>query len=306
MKRRLALGLLVLFGTMAGAAEVSVTHHEINLSPAEGEAMATLCAQRFALASGEGAQVRVPEGPGPGPTLALELIGLSHRSIIVDASLKDAAGALVHHVQLEASSLEDAPVVCERLATALTGRTSVDDVRTRSNITRAEARASRSRSRLSSEKVLGLNTRMLLPMATGLVSRPAWSVGFDGRFEQDRFFIEVSAGFIAGSPTTSSLDLTMGGVYVSGGAALYLSEADTAAYVGLGIEPRLLLWPYPSIGIAPYAQFGVMLWRQSSTRLYAELRLAQNVMPVRVGTSTIPTTQLAYPTEAGLALGVGW
>ena len=205
---------------------------------------------------------------------------------------------------MEAFSLEDAPAVCERLAAALTGRTTVDDVRTRRNITRAEARASRALSRLGSENVIGLDTRILVPMAAGMVSRPAWSLGFDGRFERDRFFIEVSAGFIVGSPTMSANELTVGGLYVSGGGAFYLSEADTAAYIGLGVEPRVLLVPVPSIGVAPYAQFGVMLWRQSSTRLYGELRLAQNVLPVRVGSSY--PAELAYPTEAGVALGVGW
>jgi hypothetical protein len=68
--------------------------------------------------------------------------------------------------------------------------------------------------------------------------------------------------------------------------------------------------------LAPYAQGGLMFFRESSTRLYLDLRVAQNVLPVGFNenshydsatdsyTST-PSLRL-YPTELTLHVGVGW
>lgn len=301
--------IATLVSATASAADVAVVHHEINLEPGAGEAFAAVCGQAYSEAVaapplGAGAP-RASEGASE--TLELALIGLARHQggrILVDATLKDGAGATLHHAQLEAESLEEAPVVCERLARALVTRDTPEAVRGRRNITRAEARASRAAVRLGTEKVLGIQARVLSPFAVGHTTSPALSLGFDGRFERDGYFIEASAGFIipASSMGNSSNQLSTNGLFVSAGAAFYLSQSDIAPYLGLGIEPRLSLFSGLSVGLAPYAQLGLMLFRQSSTRLYAELRVAQNVLPVR----TTYSAQESYPTELGVGLGLGF
>jgi hypothetical protein len=57
-----------------------------------------------------------------------------------------------------------------------------------------------------------------------------------------------------------------------------------------------------------------MFMRTSSTRLYAELRLSQNAIPMNIGgneySQVAPYTRTAgksvYPTEVGLQMGIGW
>jgi hypothetical protein len=293
-----------LLSSVASAGETSVVYQVVNLEPEVGEAFAVVCAQKFTLAGGGPAVVREPAVGSE--TLELSLVGLSRRgpgTILVDATLKDSAGAPVHHAQLEAASLEDAPAVCERLGIALVTRSTPEEFRSRRNITRAEARASRSPARLGTEKVLGLQVRVLAPLARGYETRPAMSLGFDGRFERERYFIEVGAGFIVPSTligSSSNSTVSVGGIFLNGGVSFYLTDGDIAPYAGLGIEPRIVFSSSP-IALAPYVQVGVMLWRQSSTRLYAELRVAQNVLPV-----SPDGRQAVYPTELGLGVGIGW
>lgn len=296
-----------LVSATASAADVAVVHHEVNLEAGAGEAFAAVCGQAYSAAGAAAPGTpRPPEGATE--TLELTLIGLGRHQggrILVAATLKDGAGATQHHAQLEAESLEEAPVVCERLARALVTRDTPEAVRSRRSITRAEARASRAAVRLGTEKVLGVQARVLAPFAVGYTTSPALSLGFDGRFERDWYFIEASAGFIIPASSMgsgSSSQLSVNGIFVSAGAAFYLSQSDIAPYLGLGIEPRLSLFSGLSVGLAPYAQLGLMLFRQSSTRLYAELRVAQNVLPVRASYSA----QESYPTELGVGLGVGF
>jgi hypothetical protein len=65
--------------------------------------------------------------------------------------------------------------------------------------------------------------------------------------------------------------------------------------------------------LAAYGQGGVMFFRDASTRLYTDLRVAQNLLPVGFSTcgvvsgsySTCGTRRL-YPTEISLNIGLGF
>lgn len=62
--------------------------------------------------------------------------------------------------------------------------------------------------------------------------------------------------------------------------------------------------PGSPFNLAPYGQVGLMVDRTSSMRLYADLRVAQNVLPVRVASLGVPRG--AYPTELSGQIGIGW
>ena len=107
-----------------------------------------------------------------------------------------------------------------------------------------------------------------------------------------------------------------GGLFAEFGASAYLGPLGSPFYVGGGVIPRLFFGPSDGgVMAAFYVQAGYMFMRTSSTRLYVELRVAQNAMPVRLGRSydsytgtTVvrdePTT--IYPTELGVQVGIGW
>ena len=116
--------------------------------------------------------------------------------------------------------------------------------------------------------MLGLQVRVLAPLARGYETRPAMSLGFDGRFERERYFIEVGAGFIVPSTligSSSNSTVSVGGIFLNGGVSFYLTDGDIAPYAGLGIEPRIVFSSSP-IALAPYVQVGVMLWRQTAAK----------------------------------------
>ena len=100
----------------------------------------------------------------------------------------------------------------------------------------------------------------------------------------------------------------MGGLYSELGASFYLTHTPVSPYVGGGFIPRIFA---PSgANVAAYGQAGVMFMRQSSSRFYTDVRLAQSLMPMDFDWFDLnldeSQDQRAYPTELIVELGVGW
>ena len=64
--------------------------------------------------------------------------------------------------------------------------------------------------------------------------------------------------------------------------------------------------------LGAYGQLGIMLTRFSSSRLYAELRVKQNLTPIHMNDDPYDSSfhkgesTSVYPTELGLQVGVGF
>jgi hypothetical protein len=98
--------------------------------------------------------------------------------------------------------------------------------------------------------------------------------------------------------------LAPGAVYAHAAAAVLLNPADLAAvYLGVSVESRLHL-AARTLAMLLSAEVGVMLWRGSRQRLYAELRAGPNLLPVTIPGAPWGTS--VYPVEVALGLGVGW
>lgn len=229
----------------------------------------------------------------------LRLVGLSDR-INVLAVWRAADGAEKGRAELIAAGLDDAPPVCERLALALARGTSADQTLSRSNVTREEARVSAAPHRRGAEKVIGLRTSFFRPVATGERIAPMGSLSFDARFEWDSYFFELGAGLLipAAALASSSTESRYGGLISEIGAGAYLTGSDVAPYVVGGLAPRLI-FSGTVINFTPYVAFGLMGPRSASTRVFGEVRVAQNVLSPLSGSS-------ALPTELGASLGIGW
>jgi hypothetical protein len=183
------------------------------------------------------------------------------------------------------------------MAQALVNRSSVAEVRTRATITEEESQVPH---RLNTEKLLGVRSGVIVPFGSTSQLSPIGTVMFNGRFERDRYFLEIGAGLAV---PTSGGSASYGGVWSEMGASYYLSEANFAPYVGAGIQPRLNFSATP-VNFAPYTQLGFMFPRDSSTRLYADLRIAQNIIPMQFGFGS--GASQTRPTEASLQLGMAF
>ncbi len=315
------IGSLVLFfvasSAMAGQVAVYIGK-AINVTPAQAEAVAAVCALEYGKASGAtvidptkaqravtpaASVVEVAEALNASELVELTLVSLATADqpgrLMVNAVRRDAQGREIFHADLTAGSFDDAAPVCQRLAEALTSKSDPVTLADRHNITSFEARTSNEPTRIGTEKVLGVRTGIAMALASSEMN-PVGNIAFDARFEFDRFFLEVGAGILIPAVVNSSSS-NYGGIGAEIGASYYLVDSDFAPYIGAGLQPRLIFGG-SIFNLAPYAQVGLMLSRKASTRLYADFRVSQNVLPVAFN----GTGGSLLPTELALQVGIGW
>ena len=310
---------VVLAGVTAHSAEVAVFPVDaVNLRASEAEAIGTVVAQSYGRASGvevlspQRSAVALKEGVSPAEAaqalgvreyIEVTAVGLmtSDRAakderIVIKASRHQTSGAVIYQSEMTAMSMGDVEVVAERLARSLYEKKTVAATLDIHTVSKKEATPE---NRTFVQKVKGFKTAMALPVANNESYNPIVSLGFDARLETARYFLEFGAGVAI--PSDSSNDKTnYGGIYGELGASYYLSEQSFSPYIGAGVLPRLLIASDSSgANMAFYGQFGLMFARESTTRLYTDVRVAQNVVPVQKRPNR-------YPTEIGVELGIGW
>jgi hypothetical protein len=158
---------------------------------------------------------------------------------------------------------------------------------------------------VSTARVAGFKGGFVYPIGWKERVRPMMSVGFDLRLEGERHFLELGVGFAVPASTDSAYKY--GGVWSEIGASYYLTHEVTSPYIGLGLMPRLMSKDVTNL--AAYGQAGVMFFRDASTRLYTDLRIAQNLLPVGFSVCDAAYacgTRRLYPTEVSLNIGLGF
>jgi hypothetical protein len=331
-------GVVLLFAANeVSAAEVAVFPTEgTNLSEEEETAIGVMIAQSYAIHTGKSVidprATRAVISESQNPKSAAQNLGVSQyitikavrltTKISLIVSLYDEVGIRIYRTRVTATSLDDMEQVAERVSLSLYHRKPIDDTRTIHNVTVTETKPE---NRTWVEKVLGVKTMVVLPLAIDHSFDPYISAQFDGRWEQERYFLEFGAGFLL-TPSVQSGDNTtrIGGLLAEVGGSYYLSTSNISPYIGGGILPRILFkrtGRRPSnsgANLALFGQTGLMFFRESSTRLYVDLRLAQNVIPWPTPNTDdcddgyyssdcedMDTTKY-YPLEVGLAVGIGW
>lgn len=331
MRALLVSVLLVSFGAVgtvraqgpAGVFPVQGT----NLAPGDAEAIGTLIAVSYA--SHSGTRVLAPAETGPalqqhGSTVVaarqlgirqyieVQAIGLDSR-VAIHAALYDSNGGQLYQVRLTATSMDDMEPVADRIAAGLYRRTPLDFTRNRRNVTGVETRAP---NRLFSEKVFGVRTGVLFPVAKHLDTRAALSLEFDARLDAETYFLEFAVGFILPSNSSDGED-GIGGMSFMLGGNYYLSDGDVAPYLGGGVSPRIMAGGFEGVGLTGRAQLGLMLMRWSSSRLYGELGVDQHVIGLtesgldygfdaQTGMTVTRARDEVWPTEFSLRVGIGW
>lgn len=230
------------------------------------------------------------------------------RRIVVHASRYTSNGVLVYQDKMTCESIEDMTNVSDRMARSLYERVDDEAVRTRHNVTLAEARP---KNRVRTEKVIGIKSGFHVPFAKKAEYSTHVSLQFNGRLEFERFFFEFGAGLIL--PTSFQDDWCdydepdchenygrIGGLTSELGASAFLNDGNVGFYVGGGVVPRLTLVNDVAT-VSVYGQLGLMFPRESSTRFFVDLRLTQAVTEQR-----LDNNWKRYPTEPTLHIGIGW
>jgi hypothetical protein len=314
---------------VARAADVAFFPVETpNLAPADASAIGELLAQAYAATSRQAvlapSRTEAALNGGASDVEAARMLGVSEyvrtnavgvgRKIVIQATRYQADGGQLAQAKMTADSIEDTTTVSERMALALFQQVDDETVRTYRNVTLTEGRA---KSRVWTEKVIGVKTGVHMPFARNASYSPYVSLGFDARLEHERFFLEFGAAAII--PTDiddgnydcdysvdSDCDNSknnrgrVGGIGAEIGASYFLTQGNTALYVGGGLLPRLTFINDAAMA-SVYGQVGVMLPREASTRFYTDLRVAQAMIETHLDNGW-----KRYPTELTLHVGIGW
>jgi len=233
--------------------------------------------------------------------------------IAIDATLYNKHGSHLFQTRATAMSLDDMQAVSERIAIALHRRTEIEHTQTLDNVTEKEAKRP---TRTFAENVAGFRTAIVLPFAPDLDTAPMLLGQFDMRLEGQSYFLEFAAGLMLPSDFDDSQNkASIGGLVGQLGASYYLTHTSVSPYVGAGVSPRLIFGDYSGAGLTVGGQFGLMFMRQASTRIYIEVRLDQNVLPLGTdlggdyyenGQYVSVESDDVYPTELSFAVGIGW
>jgi hypothetical protein len=230
--------------------------------------------------------------------------------IALHATLRDKHGNDLFQVRTTAMSLDDMEVVADRLAVALSQRTDFGNTRTIDTVTGKETRG---RNRLFLEKVLGARFALVLPVANHLDPQPTLLLQFDARLEQKDYFLELALGFLV--PNQGDTTRSVAGIFGQLGASYYLTHTSVSPYIGAGISPRVFLGMYTGAGVALNGHLGLMFMRESSTRIYLEFQVDQNLIEAKPSSSydynssfeaTRAPLQGVLPTEFSVAAGMGF
>ena len=322
-----ALGVLSLVLSAPAYATVMVAPVEgTNLTPDDTEAISQMMASAYRMAQRDAvvplAEARhAIEQSGSVDRAARQLGATEYvyatavhldTTIVITATRYAVDGTPLHSVEMTATGLDDLEPTSERLAKALSSNEAIAATQTIDTVTKTEGRRP---NRTWSEKVTGFKAGITYPIGWGHEISPMMNAGFALRVEGGEHFLEFGVGFILPAQASDDQQLSYGGVYGELGANFYLAHRSTSPYLGFGVMPRLMS-SQQLTNVAPYVQGGLMFFRESSTRMYLDLRVAQNVLPVGLGggyqydSATGTSTALAklqlFPTELTLHVGVGW
>jgi hypothetical protein len=234
----------------------------------------------------------------------LEAIRLDVK-IALHATLRNQYGSELYQVRTTALSLDDMDVVADRIAAALIRRTDIVYTRNIDNVTGKESRQA---NRLFLEKILGPRCAFVMPFGKGVDETTGLALGFNARLEQADYFLEVGLALLFQNIDHDGPDLS--GMIGQIGASYYLMHSSVSPYVGIGVSPRLLIGSSGGAGLAVNAHAGLMFMRESSTRIYVELQLDQNLIErareIRYDYPTNASRSSGFPTEFSLAAGIGF
>ncbi|MFN7144595.1 MAG: hypothetical protein ACK4YP_12525, partial [Myxococcota bacterium] len=236
--------------------------------------------------------------------ITVDLVRLD-KEVFVIAIERDGAGAVLQRIETEAPALDALPGIFDRVARALAARVPLEQIpapraptaaapATAAPAATAEPPAAAPDERRA-ENAVGFKFGLHGPLWPDF--QIALSHAFVYRREvRDRFF-EINAGFTA--PLGLSDQRAWGMVYAEVGLFhVFPSTSGAAWYAGGGFGPRIGGYDDLGFGAGVYGAGGVMMGRNGSSRVYAQIKLGGDAF-----TSVIEPYVVSY---AGLEAGVGF
>lgn len=164
---------------------------------------------------------------------------------------------------------------------------------------------------LFEEMTFGVKTQVVAMVALGQAFDPMVGAQFTARLEGARYFVEFGAGLIVPTAAWNDPGLNirrMGGITTELGASYYFFKDSMALYLGGGLMPRIMGGNGEDFGVRlpVYAQLGMEFLRHVRTRLFIDVRVAQNTIPYLFYSRSAGRLLEYYPTEAALQFGLGW
>jgi hypothetical protein len=246
---------------------------------------------------------------------------LDDSKTIVTVTRRDRTGAQLYRVEMTLLTYGDIEESCDRIAQALWRKVPLDQTRSMNNITRREGMG---RNQMFAQKHKGVKVAAIYPVGySGQKYSSMVGIGYDMRFEAEKFFMEFGVGGRIPTAMFDSTTYQYGGVAFEIGADYFLLPGNVGLYVGGGIVPLLnffgnnLLNDSPfQFGLAPFVQIGMVVPRQSRAQFFFDLRISQHLMAMKSSyqrsvydstymystTKTFETTE--RPLEIGFDLGM--
>jgi hypothetical protein len=322
-KLRTAVGAVMLAAVGVLAADVAVFPPTVtNLTQGQGDAVGAVLSQQYAKVSSRSvigpaetrAALDVAESQSEAAKalevneyIKVNLVALASK-ILVEAERCTQSGSPIYRAEATAMSLDDMEEVCDRMARSLFSKTPLEETMDLENVTEKEATE---RNRLFAEKVMGLKTSLIYALAADEKIQPMATIGFDGRLEGKRYFLEfgVAGMFPTRTHDESDSAIAYGGVnFEIGGDYYIVNHKYVSPYIGGGVSPRLVVGG--PVGFAGYLQTGIMFLRVSSMRVYFDVRAMQNALPLtwnRYESLMGQDKEIKfYPTELTFEVGIGW
>ncbi|HEX6240167.1 MAG TPA: hypothetical protein VFZ61_04720 [Polyangiales bacterium] len=254
------------------------------------------------------------------------------RSLVISASRHRADGSLLQQAKQTSEGLEGVARDADSLAQALLGRASLAApprpiAAAPTDPMMLESPPDAKPRKEETDNFYGFKTGVHFPVAKDAKYWTGLSLQFVGRLQFPRFFLEFGAGFIVptiienrdsscfSDPSTGATVCDggdsanrgyIGGFTTELGASYYLTQGNVALYVGGGVIPRIVLAgldnaSHDIAGMLAYAQFGLTAPRRGSTHFFADVRLAQAILPQHLNSG-----EPVWSTEPSLHAGLAW
>jgi hypothetical protein len=247
---------------------------------------------------------------------------LDDSKTIVTVTRRDRNGAQIYRVEMTLLTYGDIEESCDRIAQALWRKVPLDQTRSMDNITRREGMG---KNQLFVQQHKGVKVAAIFPFGySGQKYSSMVGIGYDMRFEAEKFFLEFGVGGRIPTAMYDSSTYQYGGVAIElGGDYFLLPRNNVGLYVGGGIVPLLNFFgntmfsgsPF-QFGLAPFVQVGMVMPRMSRAQFFVDLRISQHLMAMKstyersvydstymyYTTKTFETTE--RPLEIGFDLGM--
>ncbi len=239
---------------------------------------------------------------------------LDNGKTIVTVTRRNQSGAEIYKVEMTLLTYGDIQESCDRIAKALWYKVPVEKTQTLDNITRREGLG---KNQLFTQNHKGIKIAAIYPLGyNGEKYSSIVGIGYDMRFDSEKFFLECGAGAHIPTMMSDSSSHSYGGVAFEFGADYFLLPGTIGLYTGGGIAPLLNIGTSGNsplqFALAPYVQIGVVMPRASRAQFFFDFRISQQIIGINSNSTTndfsgngsAQTT--TWPFEIGFDLGMQW